>query len=350
MIVCPWNQLENHLYPIYKFFQRIKLGAIIDSEEKAEIEVDVNEVFKCVGCDACYDTCPRGVNTSDILRAVRRILVDFQSYPDTLKAVVQKIKNVGNPLGETSDERFDWTKELEFSEEADYRYFSCCISAYEYKEKNFNTVKMLQSAGVTLSKGEETCCGEAIRRVGAEEVFEKSANTNITSLNSAKDVIVTSPHCYATFKNEYPELGLKATPIHITQKLDELIQKKKLVPTKPLNKKVVYHDPCTLGRQNGIYDEPRNVLSSIPELELLEVPRYNRESSMCCGAGSGGLWTESETEERIVDVRLKQLIDTGADIIAVACPYCLQMFEETLKSMDSEIEVMDVSDLLYSSL
>jgi Fe-S oxidoreductase len=117
-----------------------------------------------------------------------------------------------------------------------------------------------------------------------------------------------------------------------------------------LNKKVVYHDPCTLGRQNDIYDEPRNVLKSIPGLQLLEVPIFNRENSVCCGAGSGGLWTETETEERIADVRLKQLIETGADIIAVACPYCLQMFEETLKSTDSDIEVKDVSELLFSSL
>jgi Fe-S oxidoreductase len=129
-----------------------------------------------------------------------------------------------------------------------------------------------------------------------------------------------------------------------------LIEKGALVPQKEFKKKVVYHDPCTLGRQSGIYDEPRKILRSVPGLELLEVEEFSRQLAVCCGAGSGALWMDWETDERIVNVRLKQLLDTGAEVIAVACPYCLQMFEEGLKSMNSSVKVLDIAEILSESV
>ena len=198
----------------------------------------------------------------------------------------------------------------------------------------------------------EHCCGEAVRRIGAEQVFKQVCKANIKEFKNSgvKKVLVSSPHCFTTFKNEYPEFGADFEALHITQFLAELIDEGKIIPKKEFNKKVVYHDPCTLGRKNDIYEEPRNILKSIPGLELVEVEEFNRNLSVCCGAGSGGLWMEWDKDERIVNVRLKQLIETGADVIAVACPYCLQMFEETLKSMNSEIQVMDVTEILYESM
>lgn len=359
MALCPWNQIQGVNYVNYRFSQRVKLGTIIESEEKDEIELDINDVFRCVGCDSCLYKCPRGVNTSNILRAIRRILVDFQSLPDTLKATVRKVHNVGNPLGESRDKRSDWAVELnipECTEEMDYLYFSCCLPAYETRIQKVaqESVKILQKSGISFGTigNKESCCGEAIRRIGAETVFEEVSKSNIKEISNVKaaNVIVNSPHCYTTFKNEYPELGAEFDAVHLSVLFSQLINDKKIVPMKPFNKKVVYHDPCTLGRQNGIYEEPRSVLKSIPGLQLLEVKNFNRKDSLCCGAGSGGLWMEWDDDERIVDVRLRQLIETGADVIAVACPYCLQMFEETLKSMETDVEVMDVTEILYGSI
>jgi len=166
----------------------------------------------------------------------------------------------------------------------------------------------------------------------------------------ARNVLTTSPHCHTIFAKEYVRYysGLKST--HATEFFSQLIKDKKIVPRKRFEKKVVYHDPCTLGRQMNVYDEPRHVLKSIPGLELMEVAVFNRKYSLCCGGGAMGLWREWSHDERLATVRLEQLMKTGADVIAVACPYCLQMFEETLKSMGKEVPVMDVAEILNESL
>ncbi len=357
--ICPWFQVDMYNFPVYRFSLETSMGMVASSEDKDELAAEIDKIYRCVGCDACVTQCPHGIDTPKILRAARRLLVDFGSYPETLKSTVQKIKNVGNPLGEPAEKRADWAIGLnvsKFQEGIDYLYFPGCLPAYDPRNQKVAkaTAKILQQYNISFGiLGEkERCCGEAIRKVGAEKVFTEVCKTNIKefSVSGVKNVLVSSPHCFTTFKNEYPEFGADFETLHITQFLSKLIDEGTIKPSKEFNKKVVYHDPCTLGRKNGVYEEPRNCLKSIPGLEFLEVEDFNRNLSVCCGAGSGGLWMEWEKNERIADVRLKQLIDTGADIIATACPYCLQMFEETLKSMNVEIEVMDVTEILYESM
>ena len=357
--ICPWFQVDMYDFPVYRFSLETAMGMVASSEDKDELAAEIDKIYRCVGCEACLDQCPHGIDTPRILRAARRLLVDFGSYPDTLKSTVQKIKNVGNPFGEPAEKRTDWAKELNvptYEEKLDYLYFPCCVPVYDSRNQNIaiSTAKIFQKYKISFGiLGEkELCCGEAIRRVGAEQVFSQVCKGNIKEFKNSgvKKVLVSSPHCLTTFKDEYPEFGAEFETQHITEFLSRLIDDGKIKPVIEFNKKVVYHDPCTLGRKNGIYEEPRNILQSIPGLELVEVEEFNRNLSVCCGAGSGGLWMEWDKDERIADVRLKQLIDTGADIIAVACPYCLQMFEETLKSMNSEIEVLDVTEILYKSI
>ena len=357
--ICPWFQVDMYDFPVYRFSLETAMGMVASSEDKDELAAEIDKIYRCVGCEACLDQCPQGIDTPRILRAARRLLVDFGSYPETLKSTVQMIKNVGNPFGEPAEKRADWAKDLNvptYEEKLDYLYFPCCVSAYDSRNQNIaiSTSNIFQKHKISFGiLGEkELCCGEAIRRVGAEQVFSQVCKGNIKEFKNSgvKKVLVSSPHCLATFKDEYPEFGAEFKTQHITEFLSKLIDDGEIKPAKEFNKKVVYHDPCTLGRKNGIYEEPRNILQSIPGLELVEVEEFNRNLSVCCGAGSGGLWMEWDKEERIANVRLKQLIDTGADIIAVACPYCLQMFEETLKSMNSEIEVLDVTEILYKSI
>ncbi|MBE0432203.1 (Fe-S)-binding protein [candidate division WOR-3 bacterium] len=356
---CPWFQVGTYDFPVFRYPLETALGLVASSEEKEDLAKEVDKLYRCVGCEACVDQCPLGVDIPDILRAARRILLDFGCYPEPLKSVVQKIRNVGNPLGEPREKRADWAGDLDisaFQTHMEILYFPCCIPSYDARIQNVarSTARVLKKGGVPFGilGAKEQCCGEAIRRVGAESVYQEAAKANIRSFEAAgvRRVLVSSPHCLVTFKNEYPELGSSVEAIHATEYLWPLIEQGRLKPAKSVNKKVVYHDPCTLGRQCGIYDAPRKILRSIPGLALLEVEDFAREFSLCCGAGSGALWLDWPKGERIADVRIKQLVDTGAEVIAVACPYCLQMFEETVKAMNLNIPVMDVTEILYEAL
>jgi Fe-S oxidoreductase len=355
---CPWFQVGTYDFPIFRLSLEATLGMIASSEDKDELAAEVDKIYRCVGCEACLDQCPHGIDIPNIFRAGRRLLVDFGSYPEALKSIVRKIHDTGNPLGEPREKRPDWAKDLDipdFQPELEFLYFPCCIPSYDSRIKSVAqaTVRILRKGGTSFGTlcAQMSCCGEVIRRIGAEKGFEEAAGANISAFTDAgvSRVLVSSPHCYTSFKNDYPELGTNIEVLHTSQHFANLIESGKIRPEKRFDRKVVYHDPCALGRQSDIYEEPRSVLKSIPGLQLLEVENFNRGLSVCCGAGSGGLWMEWEKDERIGNVRIQQLIDTGADVIAVACPYCLQMIEETAKSMQLEIPVMDISELLAQS-
>lgn len=370
MGVCPWYHVKSVIFPVYRIPQRVKLGAVLTDEEKEEVARETQELYRCAGCEACLTQCPHGVHIPNIMRAVRRLLVDFGSYPANLKPPISKIHSVGNPLGEPREKRTNWTQGLDipiFKEGMEFLYFSCCLSAYEVRLQKVAqaTAEILKKAGISFGiLGEkEDCCSEGIRRAGAEKTFQETAKFNITEFKNAKvkKILTTSPHCYTVFKNEYPKLGGEFEVFHHTQLFSNLIKEGKLKPQKPLVladgrqvKKIVYHDPCTLGYQNKVYDEPREILKSIPGVELVEIENFSRQYSVCCGGGSGGLWLDWPIGERIADVRVKQAIDTGADILATACPYCIHMLEESMKSMSvaegKELEVKDVSELLAEAL
>ena len=357
--LCPWFQIDKVNFLVNRIPHNVKLGNVMASEVKEEIDKEVEELFRCVGCDSCLAYCPRGVNIGDVVRAIRRILIDYEALPKQLKDIATKIYSSGNPQGDSPEKRNNWTKNLEiplFTSDMEYAYFPCCIPAYDAQVRRIAeaSAKVLKAANISfgLVKDDVWCCCETIRNFGAEKIFQEIANNNIAALNKAgiKKMIVTSPHCYTTYKNEYPELGSKIDVIHAAQIFAQLIVDKKIKPSKPLQKKVVYHDPCTLGRQNNIYDEPRAVLKSIPKLELVEIENFNRKDSVCCGAGSGGLWLDWQKGERISDVRVKQALDTGAQVLAVACPYCMIMFEDSIKTMNINLEVKDISELLAESI
>ena len=358
MGVCPWYQVDSVLFPVYKIPETVKLGVIVSGEEKEEITEEVEEIFRCVGCDACIDGCPHSVNIPAIVRAIRRILVEYGSFPEELKRVVSNIYSTGNPLGMPKEKRTQWAQGLDipdFQQDTEFAYFVCCIEAYNSQLKGgaVALAEILKRAGVSFGILQEgSCCGEAIRRAGAEEVFRRTAESNIALFKASgvRKILTTSPHCYSTFKKEYPELGGDFEVIHYTQLLFQLIKEKRIIPKRPLNKRVVYHDPCTLGRQNHIYEEPREILKSIPGIELFEIENFSKGDSLCCGGGGGGLWLNRPKEERMTNIRVKQAFDTGAEILAVACPYCLVMFEDAIKELEIDLQVMSISELLRAAL
>jgi Fe-S oxidoreductase len=280
--------------------------------------------------------------------------------PDSLRVTLKNIAGTGNPLGEPAERRTDWINDSQvttFTGNAELLYFSCCIPAYDPNVRRVarSTAKVFHKAGVrfAITGDRENCCGESVRKSGNESLFQKLAHNNIAAFTESgiNKIVVTSPHCYYTFKNEYPKLGGSFEVTHYTEYMAQLLKEGKLKPTKPVNARVTYHDPCYLGRHSGIYDAPREILKSIPGLELVEMPDYGPDS-ICCGGGGGRIWMETKKGERLSDLRLDQAAATGATILAAACPYCILNFEDSILTTDrlGRIEVKDISELLAEAL
>jgi Fe-S oxidoreductase len=348
---CPWNLVRNFL--VRKMMHQAQLG-LVDFEGE--------ETWLCVTCRACVQRCPRGVEIIDVMRAMRRVIVEFGTgyLPHPLRITGTNISVTGNPLGEAREKRADWAKDIgvkTFAAGTEALYFSCCIPAYDPKVKRVAraTATVLQKVGTDFGVlgDRESCCGESIRKAGNEKVFQTLAQSNIAAFteNGVKRILTSSPHCYHTFKNEYPDLGGNFEVMHSTQYFASLIKQGKLKFSKKLNKKVAYHDPCYLGRHAGIYDEPREVLQSIPGVELVEMADH-KENSLCCGGGGGRIWQETKKGERFSDLRVEQAIKAEAEILASACPYCLLNFEDSILTMNvgNVIQVKDISELVQEAI
>jgi Fe-S oxidoreductase len=195
----------------------------------------------------------------------------------------------------------------------------------------------------------ESCCGESVRKAGNYEVFERLARSNIDAFRASgvREVIVTSPHCFRTFKDEYPPMGAEFQVVHITQYLARAMDEDRLGFKKSFPKRVVYHDPCYLGRHSAIYDEPRKILGAIPDLILMDELR-SRENTLCCGGGGARIWMETKKGERFSDILVEQAVSLGAEVIATACPYCILNLKDSVLTMgkENELDVRDLSEIV----
>jgi Fe-S oxidoreductase len=348
---CPWNLVRN--FPTRRLIHQSQLGTV---------DFEGEDTWICATCRACVARCPRGVAIIDIMKALRGVIVGMGAghIPDSLRVTLKNIAGTGNPLGEPPDKRTDWAKDLpvgSFTKGTEVLYFSCCVPAYDPSIKRVAraTAAVLNKAGVSFGilGARESCCGESVRKSGNESLFHTLAESNIRAFVEAGvgKIVVSSPHCYHTFKNEYPALGGKFEVVHFTQFVDQLIKEGRLKLNKTQNLKVTYHDPCYLGRHNNVYDEPREVLRSIPGVELVEMSDYGPDS-LCCGGGGGRIWMETKKGERLSDLRLEQALATGASVLAAACPYCLLNFEDSVLTMGkgSDIQVKDISELIAEAM
>ena len=245
----------------------------------------------------------------------------------------------------------------DFSSGTEVLYFPCCVPSYDPDVKTVarSVARILNNLGIDygLIGTAARCCGESIRKAGHEDTFQSLAQNNINLFSSSgvRTVVVSSPHCYHTFKNEYPALGGKFEVIHVTQYLASLIDHGKLKLSKEINKKVMYSDPCYLGRHNSVYDEPRKVLQSISGVELMEFSDA-REEGLCCGGGGGRIWMDTPKGERFSDMRVEQAVKKGADIIAIACPYCFLNYRDSVLSMGKAetLQVKDIAELVAEAM
>jgi Fe-S oxidoreductase len=346
--VCPWNRVRE--FPVRRIVSEARLGVVPFESE---------ELWLCTTCGSCVQRCPRGVEIVDVMRALRRILVPEGVVPASipkLRGFMTSLASVGNPWGQDPEDRANWAKDLgvdEFSEGMEFLYFPCCYPSYEPRLKKVaqDTVRLLHRAGVSFGVlgSQENCCGESVRKAGNEALFRHLAKKNIRTFIDVgvKKILVSSPHCYHAFKNEYSEFRVNFEVVHVSQLLSRLMAEGRLRPTREFGKTVTYHDPCYLGRHNGIYDEPRQVLRGVPGLELREMPE-SRESSLCCGMGGGRIWFETPKSERFSHLRLEQALGVGAQVLATSCPYCITQFEDSRLSLEDSqaLQIMDITEIL----
>jgi len=346
--VCPWNKVIT--FSMRKVIREAAFGLT---------DVEGDSFWRCTTCGKCVQQCPRQVKQIELGVSLRRIATEYQVFPTSVKPVRTmsgSLAGNGNPLNEERQNRGDWAKDHSvkpFAEGMEILYFVGCYLSYDARLKKvaIATAGILNKAGVDFGilGAKESCCGESIRKTGDEDVFRRLATDNIKTFIDAgvKKILVSSPHCYHTLKNEYPEFMVNFEVIHINQYLVQLIDEGRLEITGEYNKKVTYHDPCYLGRHNDIYDEPREVLEKIPGLELIEMAE-SRENSLCCGGGGGRIWMETVKSERFSDIRVAQAQAVEAQVLATSCPYCITNFEESRLSLEPEedIEIKDITEII----
>ncbi|MCG8403028.1 MAG: (Fe-S)-binding protein [Firmicutes bacterium] len=349
---CPWGRMEKESpFSIRHMIYQGRLG--LEGFESDDI------LYACTTCGQCVVRCPREVKIIDVVRAMRSVVAETGGIPKNLKAVLGSINSQGNPWSQDGDKRTSWTNGMDVPTYTDQEYllYVCCTSAFDGRSQKIARAiaDTLQKAGISFGiiGNEEKCCGEAVRKIGAEEEFGGLAEHNIGLFNEkgVKKIITTSPHCYYTFKNEYPDFGGEFEVIHYTELFDNLIKESKIKLAKGLDKKIIYHEPCYLGRHSNIFDAPRDILAALPETQCAEYAK-NKDSSMCCSGGGARIWMETEAGLRFSDVKAQEALDSGADYVVTACPYCVVMLEDSLKNIDKDekMAVMDISELVNECL
>jgi Fe-S oxidoreductase len=303
----------------------------------------------------------------DKIVSMRRNLVTIKGeFPSDLNKVFSAIETNGNPWNLARIDRGAWSDGLDIKKmaekpDAKVLYWVGCAASYDDRAKKIAraTAQLLKKAGVDFAilAEEEDCTGDPARRAGNENLFLTLAEKNAATLNGYKEqggirqIITACPHCFNSLLNEYPEFGASFEVVHHTDFLLGLLTEGKLRPEKGVKGKVTYHDSCYLGRYNGVYESPREVLKRIPGVELVEVEDWNRKSGLCCGAGGAQMWMEEQNKDRVNVKRTLQLVNTQAKTIASACPFCMTMITDGLKSQELEatIRQMDVVELLAES-
>ena len=359
--------LRDHLFTTGKELldKQKKEGA--EEEKGVCVITDVlpeDIVWDCTNCMACMEVCPVGVEHVTKIIEMRRYLVLMESnFPAVVQTAFRGMERNSNPWNLGRSTRADWAKNLdvnilsEGSGDVDILYYVGCSGSYDLRNQKVakSMVKILRAAGINFGilGTEEGCCGDSARRIGNEYLYQMMARENIDTFKKYKfnKIVVTCPHGYNTLKKEYPEFGGEFEVVHHTEFILDLIKTGKIDLQGDLDKIITYHDSCFLGRYNGIYEAPREILGSIPKVKLVEMDR-NHKFSFCCGAGGGRMWMERVRGQRVYALRTEQALAKDPDQIATACPFCMTHFEDGLIFHDvvEKIKVLDIAEIIANQL
>ena len=329
------------------------VGAVIKDET----------LWACTTCGACVQECPVMIEHIDTIVDMRRHLVMNEArMPETIEQTLRSMEQRSHPWRGTPYTRTNWMEGLEIpvlSEKggAEYVFWVGCTGAL--MDRNIKVTQamatILKAAGVDFAVlgEEEVCTGDPARRLGNEYLFQMLAQRNIETLQQygVKKILTQCPHCFNTLLNEYPQFGGTFEVIHHTQFVERLLREGKLKLTRPITQTITYHDSCYLGRHNGIYQAPRDILQQIPGVKTVEM-EHNRERGLCCGAGGGHAWMDENSPRKVNFMRTEEAVRTKADVIGSACPFCLQMFEDGIRGVHVEesLAVQDLAEIVAKAL
>jgi len=366
------RNLKEHLLEVGPGLLAGKAEASSESQAKTPAKtmigdvVTEEEIWACTTCGACQEVCPVNIEHIRKIIDLRRNLVLAQSkMPESAQLMLRNMQSRGHPWAGVQSMRLrgDWTSGLELKilaegDNANTLFWVGCTGALVERnvKATLSMTRVLKAAGVDFGVlgDAETCCGDPARRAGYEFQFQIMAEQNIEIFKShnIKEIITSCPHCYNTIKHEYPRYGGDFKVVHYTQLIADLITQGRLKLTNELNSKLTYHDPCYLGRYNSVYLEPRRILQAIPKTKLEEMER-SRNTGFCCGGGGGLMWIEEQPgTTKINQMRLEDVLKTGADTVVTTCPYCLQMFEDSIehKDMKDSLKARDLVELVEAAM
>jgi Fe-S oxidoreductase/nitrate reductase gamma subunit len=317
-------------------------------------------IWDCTTCGACQEACPAYIeHINKIIDMRRNLVLDQAEMPETAEMALRCIEERGHTCKGTTACRTDWCGDIEGAKllandsNVEILYFVGCSAALEDRNMKVSKAfgKILRAANVNFGilGEEESCCGDPARRIGNEYLFQLQATKNIETFKkyNVKRIVVTCPHGYNCLKNEYPQFGGEFEVLHHSQYIAELISQGRLKLKNNLDKAITYHDGCYLGRHNSVYDEPRTIINALPGVQFKEMARHGNKS-FCCGAGGGHMWMEEKTGVRISEMRTEQALETNCNVVATACPFCLQMFEDAIKAKEAseKIRPLDIAELV----
>ena len=346
--VCPWAARVPGFSP-RRVMRALQVGS-------GYLEA---ELWRCTACAACTVACPRGLNPPSVIATARRRALLAQNLPAGVQRALESMADRGNPFGTGASSRGRWAEGLGVLDHGQFPVllFAGCTASFDPRAhgalRTLARALQVSKTKFGLLGRRETCCGNEALAMGEVGLFEELARENIRAIeeSGATTVVAASPHCYNALKNEYPRLGLAGVEVlHYTEMLARLLSEHKLATPGKIARRVAYHDPCYLGRVNRVFDAPRAVLEGAGA-KLIEL-ESNRDGAVCCGGGGGGAFREVPLSERLSVARVKEAADAGAEVLATACPVCVQMFEDALAvtGLQGTLEVRDTSELVSRAM
>jgi Fe-S oxidoreductase len=359
---CPYGDVMVHTPR--RLIEKIKKGFVDEV-------LGHDDMLNCVTCYACWSKCPRGIALTDVVLPLvkEQVLLNLPEMPAELQGAFESTLRYGNPLGESPRKRAAWTAEteLEIPVLKDIKrpvellwVVECYASYYPRGQDNARATARIFDAleiDYAILGNEEKCAGECARLAGETGLFDTLREQNIATFEKYEfeSMVTSDPHAFDAFAFLYPFLGFQKPVSHTTPFVASRLEQLEPLLTRDLGYKITYHDTCVLGRHNEMFTEPRKILAALPGIEMIEMP-HNRDNTICCGGGGGGMWLDTlykaKGHERLSDRRVAEALATGADVLAVSCPYEVPRFEDSLKVLggDDRMVVRDVMELVAEAL